>query len=342
MATKGSVFLIGPGFIGLEILNELLRDGYRVTTLVRREEARASIERLGSKTVLGNLDDADIIRREAEAAAITIHTATADHQPSAEAVLDGIAERAKIGKTSIYIHTSGCSAITDDSGGAFVNDKIYKDDTPDDIDSIADNAPHRSIDLSIIKRSKELGSKAKVSIVLPPLIYGKGQEGRLSIQLPTMARFAIKHGYAGYIGKGKSVWSHVHVSDLARGYLLILRYLESTPAEEVLQNPYFFAENGEEYSWERCAEEIGKALHTAGKLEDPKPKEIPKDLYSYIFGDWSLSVVGQNSRSRANRLRGLGWKPKEKSTFDSLVEDELPILLAEKSDFNGYAAAVAS
>jgi nucleoside-diphosphate-sugar epimerase len=342
MATKGSVFLIGPGFIGLQILGELLAEGYPVTTLVRREEARASLEKLGTKTILGSIDDSDVIRKAAADADIVIHTATADHLPSAISVLDGIAERAKAGKSTIYIHTSGCSAITDGSNGDHVSDKIYEDDKPETIDSIADDAPHRSIDLAILKRRRELGANAKVSIVLPPVIYGLGKDNRLSIQIPTMARFAVKHGYAGYVGGGKSVWGHVHVADLARGYLTILHYLESTPADKVLENPYFFIENGEEYSWERCAAEIGKGLKEAGKIQDATPRQIPKELYNYVFGDWSPTVVGQNARNRANRLRALGWKPREKSTFQSLVEDELPVILAEKGDFQGYSAPVAS
>lgn len=342
MAGKGAVFLLGPGFIGLEILGELLREGYQVTTLVRREEARASLEKLGSKTVLGSLDDGDVIRNAAAAADIVIHTASADHKPSAISILEGIEERAKSGKRSIYIHTSGCSLITDKSNGEYVSEKIYEDDKPETIDSVADDAPHRSIDLAILKRRNELGAKAKISIVFPPVIYGLGKDNRLSIQIPTMTRFAIKHGFAGYVGKGKALWGQIHVSDLARGYMTILHYMESTSGEEVLKNPYFFIENGEEYSWKQCAGEIGKALHQAGKIQDPTPKEIPSDLYGDLFQEWSVAVIGQNARNRANRLRALGWKPQEKSTFDSLVEDELAILLAEKGEFKGYGGAVAS
>jgi nucleoside-diphosphate-sugar epimerase len=310
--------------------------------LVRREEAKASLEKLGSKTILGSLDDGDVIRAATTAADIVIHTATADHLPSAASVLDGIAERAKAGKSAIYIHTSGCGAITDGSNGDHAHDMIYQDDKPETIDSIADDAPHRSIDLAILRSRSELGAKAKISIVLPPVIYGLGKGNRLSIQIPTMARFAVKHGYAGYVGGGKAVWGQVHVADLARGYLTILHYMESTPGDKILENPYFFIENGEEYSWERCAEEIGKALQKAGKLQDPTPRQIPSDLYSYLFGEWSLPVIGQSARNRANRLRTLGWKPQEKSTFESLLTDELPIILAEKSEFQGYNAPVAS
>ncbi|THY68903.1 NAD(P)-binding protein [Aureobasidium pullulans] len=342
MAAKSSVFLLGPGFIGLEILGELLREGYPVTTLIRREEARASLEKLGSKTVLGSLDDGEVIRKAAAAADIVIHTATADHKPSAVSILEGIKERVNSGKSSIYIHTSGCSLITDESNGEYASDKIYDDNKPETIDSVADDAPHRSIDLAILERRKELGAEAKISIVFPPVIYGLGKDNRLSIQIPTMARFAIKHGYAGYVGKGEAVWGQVHVADLARGYMTILHYMESTPGNEILKNPYFFVENGEEHSWKQCAEEIGKALHKAGKIQDPNPREISTDLYVDLFQEWSLAVIGQNARNRANRLRALGWQPTEKSTFDSFVTDELPILLAEKGEYKGYGAAVAS
>ncbi|KAH6884123.1 hypothetical protein B0T10DRAFT_531359 [Thelonectria olida] len=330
MATKGSVFLIGPGFIGLQILGELLAEGYPVTTLVRREESKASLEKLGSKTVLGSLDDGDIIRTAVAAADIVIHTATADHLPSAVSVLEGIAERAKAGKSTIYIHTSGCSVLTDwEPSGERESDKIYEEDKPETIDSVADDAPHRAIDLAILKHRNELGAKAKISIVVPPVIYGVGKEDRLSIQIPTMARFAIKHGYAGYVGGGKAVWGQVHVADLARGYLAILHYMESTSGDLILENPYFFIENGEEYSWGRCAEEIGNALHEAGRIQDAAAKQVPP-------------VIGQNARNRANRLRSLGWKPQEKSTFDFLVSDKLPIILAETTEDKGYKAAVAS
>ncbi|EKD13267.1 uncharacterized protein L3040_007344 [Drepanopeziza brunnea f. sp. 'multigermtubi'] len=344
MAPKGSVFLLGPGFIGLEILAELLREGYEVTTLVRRPEAAAELKTRGSKTVLGNLDDHDIIAATAARSNIVIHTATADHQPSAEAVLDGIAKRKAAGESTIYIHTSGCSELTDKADGAFKSDQIYEDDRPADIDAIDDAAPHRMVDLAILSRRRELGAGAKISIVLPPVIYGLGKaSGKLSIQIPTMARFARKHGYAGYVGKGLAVWGQVHVTDLARGYLTILHWMEATDGERVLENPYWFIENGEELSWKEMAAAVGQALVAAGEIADAAPREIPAELYGDLFGEWSMAVVGENARNRANRLRALGWKPQEKSTFESLRDDEIPVIMAEDTAaYKGYAKAVAS
>jgi nucleoside-diphosphate-sugar epimerase len=343
MTTKGNVFLIGPGFIGQEVIGELIKDGYQVTALVRKEEAATELQKKGVKTILGTLEDRSLISENAAKADIVIHTASADHLPSVEDVLEGISRRSKDGKKTIYIHTSGCSEITDKSNGKYAGGTIYEDDKPEAIDALPDSAPHRSIDLAILKRRKELAPHAKISIVLPPLIYGVGKaSGRISIQIPTMVRFAIKHGWAGYIGGGQSVWNQVHVSDLARGYLMVLHWMESSSPEKVLENPYWFTENGEELSWASCAATIGKGLQKAGKVQDPTPREIPTDLYKDIFGEWSMPVVGQNSRSRANRLRALGWKTIEKSTFESLLEDEIPILLKEEGEYTGYAAPVAS
>lgn len=52
---------------------------------------------------------------------------------------------------------------------------------------------------------------------MPPIIYGNNPKyGRLSIQVPALTRYAIKHKQAGFVGTGKKTWSVVHVLDLAK------------------------------------------------------------------------------------------------------------------------------
>ncbi|WBW72038.1 NAD-dependent epimerase/dehydratase [Schizosaccharomyces osmophilus] len=219
---------------------------------------------------------------------------------------------------------------------------VFEDDKPEDIDALPDSAPHRTIDLAIVRRREILGRHAKIAILMPPIIYGVGPAGRSSIQLPTLVRYALKHGYAGQIGDGRSVWSQIHVKDLARGYLTLLDWLERTPAEEVLPNPYWFCENGNELSWNDCVAEIGRVLYEAGKIESSTPRTIPVSNYGDLFGKWSEPVVGSNSRNKANRLRKLGWEPKEKNTLASLAEDEIPLIMQETGPFKGYGKVVAS
>jgi nucleoside-diphosphate-sugar epimerase len=109
MASSGEqVFLIGPGYIGREVVDRLLENGYAVTTLVRRQEAAQELEKVGVKTVMGTIDDANIITEQTTKSNIVIHTATADHIESVEAVIAGIYQRASKNLHTIYIHTSGC------------------------------------------------------------------------------------------------------------------------------------------------------------------------------------------------------------------------------------------
>lgn len=345
MSAEKKVFLIGPGLIGADLLELLVEDGYEVTTMVRREEHAAQVKEIGAKVIMGNLDDKDIIQKHTAGSPIVIHAATADHLPSVEAVIDGIRERANKGQETIFIHTSGTSELVDNSKGMYKSDKIYSDERPEEVDAVPDSAPHREIDLAILAARKELGTKAKIIIILPPLVYGVGKRiKRLSIQLPTMTRFALKHGWAPVIGKGLSIRCTIHVQDLVRGYMIILHWMEQSSAEEVLRNPYFFCESGEEMAWGEAAAEIGKQLYKAGKIQDPEPRPVPPELYSDLFGPYSPTTVGANSRSRAERLRKMGWKPREKGVLQSFREDELPMLLAEdvKNSFSGYTGVASS
>lgn len=84
------VFLIGPGYIGREVVHRLLENGYNITTLVRRKEAVQELEKYGIKTVIGTIDDKAIIAEQTAKSDIVIHIATADHLESVEAVIADI------------------------------------------------------------------------------------------------------------------------------------------------------------------------------------------------------------------------------------------------------------
>ena len=338
MSTGKKVLIVGPGFIGWEVLDLLIAEGYSVTGYVRRKEHAKQIEESGASSVQGDLDDTALITKQTLDHDIVFHTATADHQASAEAIVEGVAQRAKSGKSTIYIHTSGTSVLDDNANGAYKGEKIYHDNKREEIDSVPDNAPHRPIDLAVVQGQKAIGDAAKIAIIIPPLIYGFNEKHkRLTIQIPTITRFALKHGFVGHIGKGLPIESQIHVMDLARAYIVLLHWMEKADPKELLANPYFFRENGYEASWKEVATEIGKGLHAAGKIKDATPKEFPEDMYSDLFGPYTPAVIGLNSRSRAVRLRELGWQPRETGVWESYLNDELPEILKEAGkDFHGY------
>jgi hypothetical protein len=172
----------------------------------------------------------------------------------------------------------------------------------------------------------------------------------------------MKHGFAGHIGEGKSVESQIHVNDLACGYQTLLRYVEGLEQNggDLVRNPYFFCENDKEFSWYEVADNIGHGLKSAGRIEDGSPQPIPEDLWADLFvschsddrhmtnalsrtrrkltpgrpnqGPETGGIVGLNSRSRAVRLRALGWEAQEKGIWESFQEDELPVILARADE----------
>ncbi|KAI5240512.1 NAD(P)-binding protein [Aureobasidium subglaciale] len=287
---------------------------------------------------MGTIDDLNLITQQTAAHDVVIHTATADHLPSVQAFIKGIEQRVTNDKHTFYVHTSGCSFLSDDSHGKFSSDKTYTDTNPADLDTRPDTSSHRSIDLAILEARNKLGTKAKLFIMLPPLIYSASSHGKLSIQVITMARFALKHKYTGYMGgRQRDLGPY-----LSYGYVTIPHWLENSPDTVSLENPYFFCENGTEASWAECAGFIGKELKAAGKIEDATPLEIPSEQYEDLFGNYSDVVIASSARNRADRLNQLGWRPKHTDIRLAPRDEELPLLLKEGGEFKGYSKAAAS
>ncbi|RMZ87647.1 hypothetical protein DV736_g5125, partial [Chaetothyriales sp. CBS 134916] len=328
MGTKARVFVIGPGFIGHNIVELLVEEGYNVTALTRREPHADAIRKSGATAVMGQLSDFDIIQEQTSNSDIIFQVATGDNLPLEEAILRGVRARANQGKRAIYVHTSGAKVFDDGAKGMFKSDKIYYDDKREDMDSVSDDAPHRDVDLALVHAQEELQEHLRLAIMLPPEVYGyDSKHDRLSITIPNLTRFAIKHGYAPVIGDGSSVETQVNVMDLARGYVTVMHFLEDADQKEVLANPYWLCENGEEFSWRESADVIGQALSKAGQITSPAPRNPPKEQYPELCGQRTESYMGLNCRARAVRLRKLGWEPREKSIWESYLQDELPVIL---------------
>ncbi|KAI9659502.1 MAG: hypothetical protein M1821_001760 [Bathelium mastoideum] len=329
MASPPTVFLIGAGYIGQNVLDLLLAAKHPVTTLVRRPEQALLLEKAGSNTILGTLGDLDLLTAQTAQHEITINTASCDDLPSVEAILAGVRQRVRAGQSSIYIHTSGTGALEDGALGMYKNSKIYRDDVPQDIEAIPSTSMHRHVDVPIVQAARELGDKAKVVIILPPLVYGlHPSHNRHSFALVNLVRFTLKFGFAGYVGEGRNVWSVVHVRDLAHAYMIVLAYIEKTAPATLLGNPYFFAENGSEVSMRESAENIGHILYESGKIQSLEVQAFTESDYQHVMGSMTAKGLGCNSRSRAIRLRELGWTPKEKNVWSSWKEDEVPSIVA--------------
>ncbi|PGG96404.1 hypothetical protein AJ79_09599 [Helicocarpus griseus UAMH5409] len=323
-----SIFLVGAGYVGQNVFDQLLAAKYPVTVFVRRQEQASIFEKAGAKTVLGTLSDLELLTKQAALHEITINTASSDDLPSVEAILSGVRQRVHAGLPSIYIHTSGSGALDDGAIGMHKDGKAYGDDVPGDIDALPPASIHRHVDIPIVQAAHDFGEKAKIAIILPPLVYGVDRvHKRNSFVLPILVRFTLKHGFAGHVGEGRNVWSVIHVKDLARAYMTMLAYVEKSAPATILENPYFFAENGSEVSMREVAEMLSQVLFEAGKIKGPKVQTFTEADYADILGPMT-PVLGCNARTRTIRLRELGWEPKEKDVWTTWKEEEVPAMLA--------------
>ena len=329
MASAQNIFLIGAGYIGRNVLDQLLAAEYQVTVLIRRPEQASLFENDGAKTVLGTLNDHELIAEQTAQHRATINTASCDDLPSVEAILAGVRRRVHTGQPVIYIHTSGTGALEDGAMGMYKAEKTYRDDIPEDIDALSPTSMHRHVEIPLARAAREFGEKAKIAIILPPLVYGINRvHNRHTLVLPPLIRFALKHGFVGHVGEGRNAWSTVHVKDLGRAYPVLLRYIESSPAGALSENPYFFAENGSDVSMLEWTRHISRVLNEAGKIHDPNVRAFSESDYDELFVPLTARALGCNSRSRSVRLRQLGWKPEEKDIWTSLKDDDIPAILA--------------
>jgi nucleoside-diphosphate-sugar epimerase len=301
--TSPHIFITGAGgYIGGSVAMALLAIGHQVRGLTRSEASAKRLAASGIEPVIGTLDDAELLIREARTCAAVINTASADHAGAVQSLITGLE-----GSNKSLLHTSGSSVVGDDARGSRVSAQVFDEATPLVVNPAKQS--RRDIDLRV------LGAAARgvrSAVICPSLIYGVGKGlNPHSVQLPHLLANARACGSVQIVGAGLNVWSNVHIDDVVSLYLLALA---KAPA-----GAFYFAANGE-----ASFGEIGAAL--AARLGWPKVESLPPDVAAQRWGDArAYFSLGSNSRVRAVRARSeLGWAPRHASLVDWIVRD-MPI-----------------
>ncbi|KAK2025303.1 NAD(P)-binding protein [Colletotrichum zoysiae] len=305
---------------------------HEYTLLVRNEERAAPVKKAYPKVriVIGSLNDADVIEKEAAAADVVVHTAdSADDEPSAKAIAKGLAAGHSPEKPGFWIHVSGTGMLQwyDDKhkryGEAPLPEQEYHDIR--DIDRILnfpDEALHRNVDKIVLAANSPA---VRIAVVAPPTIYGTGRGpiNRRSIQVPALAQATLEKGFAPVIPPGKTEWDNVHVHDLARFFVTLVEATQdgSKNADPEIFGPraYYFVESGT-HVWSQVAKQIADEAHKQGYLPAPLTKEVTMKEALQCDGV-SNNSWGLNSKSKAERARKyFGWEAKEKSLQEDIPE----------------------
>jgi nucleoside-diphosphate-sugar epimerase len=169
---------------------------------------------------------------------------------------------------------------------------------------------------------------------MSPLIYGlgTGHFNRLSSQVPTTMRAALRTGRADVIGDGMGEWDHVHIDDLVVLYELMVAKIV---AGVEIPSGFYFSANGR-CRWRDVAGGVAGALQAAGigeggvgsvSLEEGAERWTGGDVLQaelvyaskYVLPPFTVRIdgkeytdklVGCSARTQSDRSRSLGWDPK--------------------------------
>lgn len=297
-----NVFITGAtGFIGGSVAACFMAEGYQVRGLVRTEAQAERLRSLGVTPVIGTLNDADILTREAQRADAVVNAASSDNLPAVETLLNALA-----GSGKAFIHTSGSSVVGDDARGEWTSEKIFDEDT------VYTPAPEKAERAALDKLIIDAAARGVRSIILcNTMIYGNGLGlNPFSVQIPPLVAQARKSGIPRYVGQGVNIWSNVHIEDVVELYLLALK---KAPA-----GSFFYVENGE-----ASYKEITTAIAQRLQLGAPQPWPVEDAIKEWGFGH-AVYSFGSNSRVSAQRARTvLGWIPKHTSVVKWIEDDML-------------------
>ncbi|KLO81173.1 nucleoside-diphosphate-sugar epimerase [Fusarium fujikuroi] len=309
-----SIFLTGAsGYVGGQLLHELAQahPEYTIATLVRDANAAETIAKAYPRvrTVVGDLDDSALVEQEASQALVVLSYLIQISGASLLPVKDLSSPSFKPGEPS--------SEVWDDLDGvSSILDLIRSHDS-------------RVVDNYILKIAKETPF-VKTALVLPPIIYGKGQGPvkQRSVQIPALSKVAIERGHAVRAGRGLAAWTNVHVADLARLFTILAeKGAEGSEDENVWGEKGIYLPGVGELTWADISDRVAKAAKDQGLIDTLDVEELYKPEVDTALPAGSV-FFGSNARSKPRRATEvLGWEPKETG-----LDEEIPRAVAEEAE----------
>jgi len=277
------IFVTGaPGFIGSELVPELIRAGHSVLGLTRSDVGAEKLHAAGAEVLHGNIEDLDSLRKGVADSDGVIHLAfnhdfsrfeknVADDRNAIIAMGEVL-----LGSNRPFIVTSG-TAIA-----ANLNGKASTEDSP-----IASWNPRAASEAAV----KELTTRGvNTSVVRLPQVHDTRKQGLV----PYLLGVAREKGVSAYIGDGSNRWPAAHVSDVA--YLYRLAFEKAEPGA------IYHAVDEEAVTMKAIVEAHGRGLKVP--VVSIKPEEAEAH-----FGWLARFARHDMPSSSAITRRKLNWTP---------------------------------
>ncbi len=286
------VFVTGStGFIGTELVKELVEAGHHVRGLTRSDAGADQLKAAGAEVHRGNLEDMDSLRSGAKHVDAVAHLAFShDMSKFAQNGEDEIEAIEALGSVlepgKLLMVTSGVAITTGGPG------HLRRETDP-------------AVDSPAIPRKPEQAARAvaergvHVGIVRMSQVHDTHKQG-LVIYLIQIAR---EKGVSAYVGDGAIRWAAAPLKDVAHLYRLALEKTGSGVTT-------YHAVDEEGVSLREIAEAIGKGLKLPAV-------SIPPEKAVENFGMFADFVMMDIQASSEWTRKTLGWEP----TGAGLIKD---------------------
>ncbi len=279
----------GTGFVGAELVAELIRGGHHVLGLARSDASAQRLRSAGAEVHAGDLTDLEGLRRGALAADAVIHAAfeldLSDWAKGGEIDRRAIAAlgSAVAGTERLLVVSSGAFAL-DVAGTATEEDVAPTGGHPRVTEAAADDASTHG---------------AKVALLRLGVVHGDGDRHFL----PALIALAREKRISAYVGDGAQRWPVVHVRDAAEAYRLAI--------ERGVAGARYHAIAEEGVSVKEIASVIAR------KLDIPLVSQSPAEAAAH-FGVLARFVSASRPTSSARTRKELGWQPRQRGLLEEL------------------------
>lgn len=286
------VFVTGAtGFIGTELVTELIQAGHRVRGLARSDAGAEQLKSAGAEVHRGDLQDLDSLRSGATGMDAVVNLAF-NHDFSKFAQ-NGEDERKAIAALSSVLEPGKLLVVTSGTGLASGGPGHVR--TESDPPASAAAIPRQPEETA--KAAAERG--VRVAIVRLPQVHDPRKQGLV----PLLTQMAREKGVSAFVGDGANRWAAAPLKDVARLYRLAVE--QTGPGVTV-----YHAVQEEGVALREIAETLGKGLKVPVVSIPP---EKAAEHFGWLAHFASLDMPASSVWTR----KTLGWKP----TGPGLIED---------------------
>ena len=286
------IFVTGAtGFIGTELLKELIGAGHQVRGLTRSDVGAEQLRAAGAEVHRGDLTNLDSLRSGATGMDAVVNLAF-NHDFSKFAQ-NGEDERKAIQALGSALEPGKLLVVTSGTGLASGGPGHLR---------LESDPPQSS---AAIPRQPEETARAvaergvRVAIVRLPQVHDTNKQGLV----PLLTQMAREKGFSAYVGDGANRWAAAPLNDVAHLYRLVVE--QTNPGVTV-----YHAVQEEGVTAREIAETLGKGLQVPAV-------SIGSDKAAEHFG-WFAHFAGLDMPASSEWTRkSLGWDP----SGPGLIED---------------------